>query len=246
MAKSVQGPPYDAPPIIEAVIQFRFAESLPKARRSKMLARLVRNYPNKRELQSVGANVDFQKQEAAFVAEPQSRLSSVDETDVLVVDSDALTWSRLAPYQGWEGLADRVKKDSQIVIDTVGLRKLSRLGVRYVNRIDIPAKNEIVWYEKYLSINLTLPKMCEAVNSYGWRFEREFVDEQLLAVVQSATAVPVIPDHAAFLLDIDIVRSHDIPQKWDEVFLLIERMRKLKNEIFESSITDLARASFAR
>jgi uncharacterized protein (TIGR04255 family) len=246
MTKDALGPPYDAPPVIEALIQFRYAEPVSKAFQSKLLKRLKREYANELALQAVGANVNFEKQEAAFVAEPQSRLSSLDEADVLIVHSTTLTWSRLAPYQGWDTFLERVRSDVQIAHEMTGLRKIVQLGVRYVNRIDVPINGPITRYEDYLTINLSLPEIWDGVSNYGWRFERKYPELVSLAIVQSAIIAPEIPNHAAFLLDIDIIRNQDIPTRIEDIFILLGKMRDLKNNIFELSITDTARASFAK
>ena len=84
MAKNALRPPYDAPPIIEAVVQFRYAEPVSKALQTKLLKRLKRDYVNELELQAVEANVDFANQQAAFVAEPQLRLSSQEDRKSVV------------------------------------------------------------------------------------------------------------------------------------------------------------------
>jgi uncharacterized protein (TIGR04255 family) len=246
MTKHSLGPPYDAPPIIEAVVQFCYAEPVAKTLQAKLLKRLKREYMNELALQAVGANVNFEKQEAAFVAEPQSRLSSLDETDVLIVHATTLTWSRLAPYQGWDALLERVRRDLHIAHEVTGLRKIVQLGVRYINRIDVPINGPITRYEDYLTINLSLPEIWDGISNYGWRFERPYPELSSLAIVQSAIIAPEIPNHAAFLLDIDVIRKQDVPTKVEDVFLLLGKMRDLKNNIFELSITNTARASFAK
>lgn len=246
MTEKPLGPPYDAPPIIEAVVQFRYSEPLSKSMFNKLRKRMKREYSNELAQFSKGVRVDFETEKASFSVESQSRLSSPDEADVLVVSESSLSWSRLAPYQGWVPFWERVQRDARFAHEISGFRKLEQMGVRYINRIDIPVEGEITWYEHYLTINLTLPPFCEPVNNYGWRFERDYTDLGLRAIVQSATIAPEIPQHAAFLLDIDVVAMHDLPNKLDEMGGLLSKMRKLKNDIFELSITDKARDSFSR
>lgn len=248
MSDSVLIHQYARPPIIEALVQMQFAEPLDDARYVKLLKKLTKSYDNDLALETVGANIDFQNRTSNFHAFPQRRLSSSDETDIMVVDAGKLTWSRLPPYVGWDEFLRRVKRDANAAHSVVGFRKLQQLGVRYVNRIDIPVSNPtpdaVVRYEDYLTINLSLPTQWEAVNSYAWRFERRFVDLGLLAVVQSAVVAPEIPNHAAFLLDIDVIAQNQLPVKLDDVYDKLEEMRNLKNKIFEVSITDVARGSF--
>jgi uncharacterized protein (TIGR04255 family) len=45
-------------------------------------------------------------------------------------------------------------------------------------------------------------------------------------------------------LDIDVSRAGDPPQKDDEIWALIDRIRVHKNHIFEESVTDKARELF--
>ena len=246
MIQKPLGSPYEAPPILEAVVQFRYAEPVSRAIQAKLLKRLKSKYAHERGDQAIGANVNFEKQEAAFTTEPQTRLSSSDETDVLIVHATTLTWSRLAPYVGWDSLSERVRRDVQSAYEVTGLRKIIQLGVRYINRIDVPIKGSITRYEDYLTINLSLPAIWDGISNYGWRIERPYPDLLSLAIVQSAIIAPEIPNHAAFLLDIDIIRKKDIPTKIEDIFLLLEKMRNLKNDIFELSITDTARESFKR
>lgn len=246
MTSTALGPPYDAPPIIEAVVQLRFAEPVSKSVFKKLLKRLKREYANELPQIAKGASIDFETEKTSFSTEQQSKLSSQDEADVLVVGEAVLSWSRLAPYEDWQSLWERVKREVQIAHDLTGFRKLARIGVRYINRIDVPSEGEIARYENYLTINLTLPPLCEAVNNYGWRFEREFPELGLRAIVQSAVVAPEIPRHAAFLLDIDVGAMQDLPTRLDELEPFLGKMRKLKNDIFELSITPEARASFSR
>lgn len=141
---------------------------------------------------------------------------------------------------------ERVRRDAQIVHEVTGLRKIIQLGVRYINRIDVPINGPITRYEDYLTINLSLPEDWDGIGSYAWRFERPYPELASLAIVQSAIIAPEIPNHAAFLLDIDVIRKQDIPAKVEDIFLLLGKMRDLKNNIFELSITDTARTSFAK
>lgn len=141
---------------------------------------------------------------------------------------------------------ERVSRDVKIAHEVAGLRKIVQLGVRYINRIDIPLDRPIIRYEDYLTINLSLPESWDGINNYGWRIEKTYREQGFHAIVQSAVIAPEIPNHAAFLLDIDLLRQQDIPSRLEDVLLFLAKMRDLKNEIFELSITDTARASFAK
>jgi uncharacterized protein (TIGR04255 family) len=246
MAKKALKPPYPAPPIVEAVVQVHFSEQLKKPVSAKMLKRLKAAYANNVVVQGVSANVDFQNRQTNFVeVDPQVRLSSDDQADVLIVQPDTLTWSRLAPYQGWEALLERVIRDFDVAHLATGHRKIDRLGVRYINRIDVPTSaSNISYYEEFIRVHLTLPKFLDPTNGYAWRFEKVFPNDGFVAIVQSTSVMPVIPGTSPFIFDIDVVCSQNLPVKRNDVFSKLSDMRELKNNIFELSMTDKARMAF--
>lgn len=236
-------PKYTAPPIIEAIIQFVFVDELSEASYRKIIKRLGKAYANHLSLENIQANLDLPKRQANFTVAPQEKFSSEDQADILLVNRNALTWSRLAPYPGWDVFFTRVKRDLEEAHQATGYRKLGRLGVRFINRLDVPRHDSVVRYEEYLAINISLPEKWDVIQNYGWRFERDFPGG-LRAIVQSAIVESEVPETGAFMLDIDVVALSDLPTKLENVFTKLSDMRTLKNEIFETSITDLARESF--
>lgn len=246
MATQALTPPYPAPPIVEAVVQIHYSEPLKKPVSAKLLKRLTSAYANNVLVQGVSANVDFQNRQTNFVdADPQVRLSSDDQADVLIVQPDALTWSRLAPYQGWDALLERVARDFDVANSLAGYRKIDRLGVRYINRIDVPTTaSNLSHYEDYIRIHLSLPPFLDVINGYAWRFEKVFPDEGFIAIIQSTSVLPVIPRTSPFIFDIDVTCSQNLPVKREDVLAKLNEMRELKNNIFELSMTDKARIAF--
>ncbi len=246
MANKAPTAPYPAPPIIEAVVQIHYSEQLKKPLSAKLLKRLAAAYANNVLVQGVSANVDFQNRQTNFVdADPQIRLSSDDQADVLIIQPDTLTWSRLAPYQGWESLLERMIRDFDVANSITSHRNIDRLGVRYINRIDVPTSDSnISYYEEFIAIHLNLPSFLDPINGYAWRFEKMFPDQGLVAIIQSTSVTPVIPKTNPFIFDIDVVCLQNLPVKRDDVFSKLNDMRELKNNIFELSMSDTARMAF--
>ncbi len=237
--------PYSAPPIIEAVAQLVFQDALSDSIFRKLAKKLKRNYVNEVANESVTVKVDFQNRRSDFDGQPHIKISSSDEADILIVQPNSLTWSRLAPYEGWESFSHRIFTEVKAAHGVTGHRKLSRIGLRYINRLDVPRTGKITHYEEYLAINIGLPDELSVINNYAWRFERDFLEQKLLVIVQSAIVEPEIPDTSAFVLDIDVVATLDLPNKIEDIFSKFEEMRVLKNKIFELSIKDKARTSFS-
>lgn len=234
---------YSAPPIIEAVVQIQYSDSLSQSMRNKLLGKLKKNYSNSVEQMQVHARVNLANRDAAFIDSPLSRLSSDDQADILIVAPDAMTWSRLAPYENWEQLFGRVINELKIAHVVTGLRKPNKLGVRYINRIDIPLENDLVWFENYLNINLSIPQNWPAISNYAWRFEYP-IGLDFTAIVQSAVVEPELPGTGAVILDIDVQTVEAVPARMEDIISKFSEMRIIKNDIFESSVSEKARLIF--
>lgn len=235
---------YSAPPIIEALAQIYYEEAISDADLKKVVGRMKRRYANQTSLKVNSAQVDMVNQGAKFESTDQFKFSSSDETEILTVDHQSFTWSKLAPYEGWDNIHGRISEESKDINSVIPYRKASRLGLRYINRIDVPMNDKICRYEDYLTINISIPECWPVVTNYAWRVERTFEDN-FVGILQSAVIAPELPNTGAFLLDIDIVLGDNVPHKHTDVLKKFEKMRELKNQIFELSITDTARASFS-
>jgi uncharacterized protein (TIGR04255 family) len=203
-------------------------------------------YDSKTDLKQVTAHIEPERRKAEFQDVPQTRFASNDQTDAIVVSPDGLLWTRLAPYPGWDVFAERVARDLKLAIKHLSIGKPSRIGMRFINRIDVPATGDVVRYEDYLAINIDLPPQISSVDNYGWRFECPFPTLGLRAVLQSAVVEPEVPSHLSFLLDIDVIAMNELPADLDSMLSHLEKMRTLKNELFELSIRDKAREQFSR
>ena len=238
---------YPNPPITEAVLEFRFAEPVSKRALTRLSKQIGRSYSTVQPQKEVQFQVNVKTRETEYKSEVDVfRHTSEDQADIFIARPDMLIWSRLAPYEGWNSFMERVHAQLVTVLELLKARKFSRIGMRYINRIDVPPdkKADILRYEDYLSINIMLPQELDPLDSYYWRIERQFRDLGLGAMMQSATLVPEIPGMGSFLLDIDVFTSAAVPVKIDEIFTRLDEMRTLKNALFERAITRMARDSF--
>jgi uncharacterized protein (TIGR04255 family) len=80
--------------------------------------------------------------------------------------------------------------------------------------------------------------------SYAMQMAGPLEEDDCRFVINSSLVPPPLVDHASVILDIDVSRAGDPPQKDDEIWALIDRIRVHKNHIFEESVTDKARELF--
>jgi uncharacterized protein (TIGR04255 family) len=242
---------YKQPPITEAVIGINFESQIEEADLSTFQEKFSQNYPNHQAIENLSFKVelgigdDNQKTANTDIAKQIGhRRSTADMTELLVIFPSSLVISQLAPYPGWDSFFGRFVRDWKLLKRTVGFRPIQRLGVRYINRIDIPCDAPIVEHEEYLNIYPNVTDKYGPLTAYAVQAEVFMEDLECKLTINSAAVPSPILKHASFIIDQDIARESNVPQKDKDIFALLEKIRLRKNEVFESCVTDRARELF--
>jgi uncharacterized protein (TIGR04255 family) len=242
---------YRRAPITEAVIEIRVQDPIDRELVDRAQKRALSEFPLSEELANVGFTVEFPTQVARAKIQHDwagYKLSNIDRTDFLSLGPNIFNVSRLPPYPGWEAFRLGARQQWDQWKRIVGYQKIVRIGVRYINRIDVPPTGRMsLDVEDYLTFHLTLPKIDLPPMSNFTVHARMPLgsDDCDVALNSGATPSPLI-GHASFILDLDLSREKEVPQRDDDLWALIERMREHKNRIFEACITDKARELFSR
>lgn len=241
---------YKRPPITEAIIGITFAEPLDPAKLSKADKKFAKIYPQHIEVQNLDVKILLDQAGRANADDTKvakgHRRSSVDADELLVLWPSEFVVSQLAPYPGWEAFIGRFERDWRTWKQVAGYCEIRRIGLRFINRIDIPIIDNKVEHEKYLNIYARLPKLIESVNGYSTQIATEIEGIKCLLKVNSGTVRTPLLEHGSFLLDIDFGRVIDVPQRDEEIFALLSEIRVKKNEVFEACITRRARKLFQK
>lgn len=242
---------YPRAPITEAVIEVRFQEPVPKELVEKVRARMQEHehYVRINPWSMKTLQVDIASAIASASQEVSGyRADSLDGTDVFIMSTAHFSVSRLAPYTGWEAFYSRANRDWADWKRAVGYRRIQRVGVRYINRIDIPCEpGQKVHLEDYFTC---YPEVAEKI---GFPTLRNYAMQLVLPdgpdgcklIINAASVPSPLLNHASFVLDLDIVKEGNVPQNDDELWDLIARIRNYKNTAFESCVTDRARVLFS-
>ena len=173
------------------------------------------------------------------------RLSSDDQIDVCLLRPDALAVARLAPYPGWDEFIERVRRDWAISNDILGRLRLSRIGLRFINRIDVPISSGTIRVEDYLTVLAKPPDADEnPLAEFRLQTRQFFADMNLELRLTSGPWTSPLSEHISMLLDLDVVRRNEIPSKDEGLWQLLQLMRELKNHTFEACITKKSRELF--
>jgi len=236
---------YKAPPITEAVVEMHFGDVLSESARKRTSGKVARFYPTEVQEGLINLQLNPAARKAEFIDEDKwLKRATEDQTEILLIKSNVLTWSQLAPYATWDQFSERIRRD----IDVIAVRPrriVTRIGMRYINRIDIPASGDSVGqYEGYLQGGISMPPIIPPPSAYTWHYETRHEDVPCRSVIKSATVIPIVPNTNAIMLDIDLI-ADVVPARFEEMWELLQQLRHLKNTLFESIITDKAREIFS-
>lgn len=239
---------YKRAPITEAVIEIRFEKPLPKKSIEKLNERLKDSYASSDPVSGIGVKVYVKERQATFDETHNGyKLASKDQTDVLMIIPTSMICSRSAPYTGWESFRARAEENWKQWKQITGYKKIERLGVRYINRIDIPVgSDERIRVEDYLNVypQYPEPEPISGLSTYTMQIVGYIGKKNFNLIINSNVVPSPLVNHVSILLDIDIAPKGSVPQKDDEIWAMFEIMREHKNDVFESSVTDNARRLF--
>ena len=245
MTEVSTGQLYIAPPITEAVVEVRYRDARRTAEIAKLAKRLKQFYPNELHQRERSVTFNFDKNAAEFTdGDNAFRLTSDDAVDIAIIKERSFTISRLAPYTSWQDFGERCKQLIAAADKMFGRRDIERVGMRYINRLDIPVRSSVVRYEDYLTVYPTLPAGVNLLQHYSMQMHLECADPPGGFHLQTGLIESVVPDTMAVLLDIDLGVIEPGRLSLDELGPLLDRMCIAKDNMFEASITDAARDLF--
>jgi uncharacterized protein (TIGR04255 family) len=244
----IENQSYRRPPITEAVIGIRIVASVVDKVQQRVVRRLKGDYPHSQPLREVSIKLGGTDDNIELEHKSQGyRLTTDDQTDVVLVVPDGVTIARLAPYPGWEGLRDRAQAVWKTWRDLTPHHPIDRIGIRYINRIDIPVnRRPAIRLEDYIKLHPQIPPIGSGpMLGYMMQVTLPTHDPKWRATITSAQVMPPpVPEHMSLLLDVDVFRTEDFPVNDGELWSVIDQARGIKNAIFEGCINDEARRLF--
>ncbi len=241
---------YKHPPITEAVIGITFENQIDEGELLSVQEKFATYYPQHQAISNLKlrVNVDAEKKSKATAAvdeEVGHRRATSDMTQLLVLFPATLIVSQLAPYPGWDEFFGRFARDWKHWHRYMGFRQVKRIGVRYINRIDIPVTGELVEHEEYLNVFPKVPDTFGPMNAYGVQTSFHMADIGCNLVLNSAAVPSPLLNHAAFVIDQDISKEAEPPQSEKDIHALLNKIRLRKNQIFEACVSNKTRGLFS-
>jgi uncharacterized protein (TIGR04255 family) len=239
---------YSRAPITEAVIDIQVEFSVPPELRDleAIASEMHETFPLKQRINNVRMAVN-----AAGDGQPLSshatssaiglRLSSASNERIVQVRMQGLSFSHMPPYTRWSEFVDQMRPIWHRYQEKLGPKKVTRLAVRYINRIALPQGVDLDDY-----LNLTPRLLKDAGTAVEGYFMQLVLPQRDLgpswkAIVNTGLEDGSTSESMIVLFDVDLFCDVDLPPASEEVWNLLGKLRDRKNQIFEAAITDSVR-----
>jgi uncharacterized protein (TIGR04255 family) len=251
---------YNRAPILEAVIdiQVRFnPQSDPAAFLStaqQMAQRVAARFPQSLVLPLVNFGIGMVPPVPGTAAAPMPqlvprithqgglRLATAQNERVLLLQQRGLSFSHMPPYTRWKNFRDEAVELWRLFVSLTKPEAVTRTALRYINRFEIP--HDIFELSDYFLFRPEVPErnIPQMVSSFFMQCQmpQPDVGPDVTATINLASAGRS-PGSAQIILDFDVFAMGELSADSDAVIELLDRLRKRKNELFESCITDQAR-----
>lgn len=232
-------------PIVEAVIDIRFADPLGTDDLKRVRDALEQFYPTMSAEKRREFAIEVETESVQIGSTETFRGEGQDNTELVLLRPEGVATSQLAPYRSWEDFYGRFHRDLLTVTEVVGFRPMARMAVRNINRIDIePGADGLLRYEDYLAARPELPSELDPLNEFQMVLVRPEPQIGGLARIGIGNHPPAVEGRGSFVVDVDLWRDQALPESAEELDLLFAEFRVTKNRLYRACLTERALAEF--
>ena len=187
---------------------------------------------------SIGVNFDLAGISSTQTARNKIGVRLDAAPHVLQLKTTGLTFSRLAPYEDWDQIRDEAKRYWDKYVEIVRPNEVSRIVVRYINSMPIPAP--LQEFNAYLTCPPDVPlALPQTISSF---LQQTVIananSNQIARVTQALEHPPSAVTPLTILLDIDVSQQQSFDPGEPAVWESLARLREFKNQIFFEYITE--------
>ncbi len=171
------------------------------------------------------------------------RFLTDDKKTFIQLGTRLLSVNRLKPYSTWEEFKPRIENAFSALKETVEIKNIHRIGLRYINRIDILGQS--VDLDNYFDFKPFLGKnLPQLLQNFIVGCEIPFHDGQDSCKVQLTNTIPETPASSSYILDLDYFLAKAETVSKDNAFEWVKRAHDNLEDVFEGCITDSLRKIF--
>jgi len=242
------------PPIVEAVLDIDC--DMPPKLDFAALEAPVRDafrdrYPKFRTRFMQAVQVEAAADRALNVTTKQGfqalQLLQEDEKQLVQVRPQGFSFNRLAPYSSLDDYLPEMERTWRLFLGFAAPVQVLVVRLRYINRFLIPLVDGRIDLDVYLKLGPRLPDENK-LTLVGFLHQHSAAEADTGNRVNIIlTAQPPEYDKLPIILDIEAFRpGNGEPSNWTEIQSKIQSLRRLKNAVFENSLTDQCLNLFQR
>lgn len=238
---------YERPPVIEALCEIYFSESRWDATVPGLFYERIRDrFPKKSQRSDLSIKVALagvNPSTQTTPGEPRSQFSSEDGSRMVQVGRDLLVVNQLRPYPRFEKWRPVALEMTSYYRELAKPTAISKLGIRYINRIEIPGTS--LSMEEYFQLYPKIPPELGGTHgSFMMRVEipAPYPEHQLFVTFGSAPSET--KGSLGFLLDFYDVFAVNQTDGFEEVEKALDQGHENIVRSFENTIADASRSLF--
>jgi uncharacterized protein (TIGR04255 family) len=168
---------------------------------------------------------------------------SPDNMNLVQASGAFIVVNRLAPYPGWnEFFAATIMRRVAELQGALGERKIRRIGLRYINRIEVP-QVPFVWSD-WFAPSLTFPDHLRSGPSTFQAQLHKVLEAEIRLIINLSAVTPATPEgKTPVFIDLDVI--------WEGAPIEVTRIRDQLDRVhsphrlaFEGYLTDKVRNLF--
>lgn len=231
-------------PIVEAVFDFKVKQTktFEIEHLTALAERLSNSFSESQEIRPVGF-IHLFKDKDATQGKPKRgllgyKLVTEDTRNILQIRQDGFTYSRLKPYTGWNDLTRETQKYWDIYYETCKPEFVTRSAIRYINHFSVPGNAAIL--KQYLESPPNIPIGCsQNINRFVAQVTSTHSENIMSNFIQIFESTGKL-NESTVIMDIDVYQQKEVEPKIQDIWLVFEKFRKIRNNLFFGNITEQA------
>ena len=172
--------------------------------------------------------------------------TSIDEKLMVQTRLNGFTYNMLKPYTHWEDFVSKAKNHWNQYVEVAKPLKITRIGLRYVNRLEIPLPLKD-FKEYILTVPDIAPNIPPGLSDFFMRLVVPNPQATSTAIITETIDTQSLTDQIMpLILDIDVFQNLSETVINNDIWNLFEEMHEFKNVIFFNSITDKGKELFRK
>ncbi len=233
-------PHLERAPITEAILDIN-VEADAKLEVTESFARQVApSYPDASPLFAVEAFFSVTPGQAGMGGSQSNAVGRIcwnaQKTRAVQARVNGFTVNHVKRYESWAVLRAEAQPLWHQYAALVKPKKVTRLALRYINRITLPVSGDL---SQYMLTHPTIgPSLPRALGSFFMRVEVPFSPQRVVTITQ--TVVPRQPesDERDLILDVDAIAQREFDSDDPQIWYELDDLRAIKNMSFFGSLRE--------